>query len=576
MSYNQTIKKLFNRFRNHWFLEETLCISSLIWPNLVANSCSYLVLNFAPIIFAGQILKSTTMLAGVTLCVTIFTLFAFLPMYGIVSAFDTLATQAFGSRDYKMLGVYLQRGFLVLFTLSLPIAALLLQIDQFLLLLGEDPEIVQVCRNMLQYCVFILPFLTVLAFWKIAEAQGILIPNAILLFIATLVDISVTLLILYLISSSVFGLVAGIVICHLALWILYVIYLYVSGMLKRIWGGFTWRVFSRWGEIFLLGVPISAGLMADGLLAQLGTFVVGLGKPDPAVEISIYSAIIGFSDLVELSSYAVLTGVSIRVGNLVGEGNVSRSRLVAIPGVILALTIASILLLVICIPKNVIGHLFISNMEVVDGISNTILYLIPSSLLMAFVYTLSGVLSGYGKQWVILVQIVVALIVGLPISLVLTRNGWGVKGYWIGVIAGKMGKALVTLLAILYYILCAKIMKTSQERIDDVQNSDELVSLISQSPRESREGTINREMSEVKRYSLSGRSIQLYLKKMYSWMFSFLFIFISVCFFLLVVICKYSGMEHVFYPNKTLNSSVKICCMRFVFNSPRTTNSTIW
>ena len=194
------------------------------------------------------------------------------------------------------------------------------------------------------------------------------------------------------------------------------------------------------------------------------------------------------------------------------------------------------------------------------------LYLIPSSLLMAFVYTLSGVLSGYGKQWVILVQIAISLIVALPISLVLTRNRWGVKGYWIGVIAGKMGKALVTLLAILYYILCAKIMKTSQERIDDVQNSDESVSLISQSPRGSKEGTINREMSEIKRYSLSSRFIQLYLKKMYSWIFSFLFIFISVSFFLLVVICKYSGMEHVFYPNKTKNSSVKICCIKFVFN----------
>ena len=563
--------------RQHWLVEEARWLWSLIWPNLVSNQCLTFILISGPIIFAGRVIDSTTVLAGVSLCVNFFFIVAFLPLYGVASSLDTLATQAFGAKDYTMIGVYLQRGMLILLFLCLPISAVLLQLEELLLLIGEETSIARISANMMQYSLLLLPFLTMVIFVKVAEAQSILVPAAFLLFLAAFIYVLACIVILYLVCKSVVGLVAASLIAMVLAFILFLGYLYISGVLKRIWGGFTRQAFCGWSEMLVLGLPISIGLITDAVIVELGNFLVGLGDTDPAVQISIYSALVCLSDLLELCSYAAFIGISIRVGNLVGEGDVARSRRAAVAGVMISLVMTGTILLVICIPKNYIGYVFVSDRQVVEGISALILYLIPTSLLMALVYALNGVLSGYGRQWVIIIQVVIALLVGLPVSLVLTGYGWGARGYWIGVIAGYIVKSLVALLINFYYLFCAKIMRISSESFVANRNSKETAPLILKSVATEWNLTLYKQTVDYSNATHFKMRLFATCKKarlICTWLIPIVYVLFCVSFFISLLTCKFSGMEHVFHVKTHLKTTVKICCMKFVFNDTSSSNIT--
>ena len=565
------------RLSRHWLFEEARRIWSLIWPNLVINQCLTFMLISGPIIFAGRIINSTTVLAGVSLCVNFFFIVAFLPLYGVASSLDTLATQAFGAKDYTMLGVYLQRGMLILLFLCLPISAVLLQLEQLLLLIGEDAVIARISANMMLYSLLLLPFLTMVVFVKVAEAQSIVVPAAMLLFLAAILYSLTCVIILYLVSKSVVSLVAASLIAMVLVFILFLVYMYISGVFKRIWGGFTRQAFNSWSEMLILGLPISIGLITDAVIVALGNFLVGLGSTDAAVQISIYSALVCLSDFLELCSYAAFIGISVRVGNLVGEGDVSRSKRAAVTGVILSLVMTGTILLIICIPKNFIGYVFVSDRQVVEGISELVLYLIPTSLLMALVYALNGVLSGYGRQWVIVIQVVVGLLVGLPVSLVLTGYGWGARGYWLGVIAGYIVKSLVALLINFYYLFCARIMRISSESSVAEQTRRETAPLVMKSVATDSDLTYYKHSVKYSNATRTKMQFLVLCKKarlLFMWLIPIVYVLFCVSFFISLLTCKFSGLEHVFHVKTHLKTTVRICCMKFVFNDTNSSSIT--
>jgi MATE family multidrug resistance protein len=59
----------------------------------------------------------------------------------MASSLDTLCGQAFGAKQYHLLGIYKQRAVLVLTMVSAVVAIVWSYTGQILLLVGQDPEI---------------------------------------------------------------------------------------------------------------------------------------------------------------------------------------------------------------------------------------------------------------------------------------------------------------------------------------------------------------------------------------------------------------------------------------------------
>src|SRR5436305_2502279 len=61
--------------------------------------------------------------------------------YGILSALDPLVSQAHGAEDAAAVGGHLQRGLVMAAALTVPCVLLLLDVEPFLRLLGQAPDV---------------------------------------------------------------------------------------------------------------------------------------------------------------------------------------------------------------------------------------------------------------------------------------------------------------------------------------------------------------------------------------------------------------------------------------------------
>uniref|UniRef100_A0A0E0MJ53 Protein DETOXIFICATION n=1 Tax=Oryza punctata TaxID=4537 RepID=A0A0E0MJ53_ORYPU len=89
--------------------------------------------------FIGHI--GATELAGFALVSTVLMRFSASILLGMASALETLCGQSYGAKQYHMLGIYLQRSWIVLFCCAVLLLPLYLFTTPLLIILGQDPKI---------------------------------------------------------------------------------------------------------------------------------------------------------------------------------------------------------------------------------------------------------------------------------------------------------------------------------------------------------------------------------------------------------------------------------------------------
>jgi multidrug resistance protein, MATE family len=93
-------------------------------------------------------------LAGASIGLSVFATFALGFLLGMGSALETLCGQAFGAGQVAMLGVYLQRSWIILLAASLLMTPVFVFAEPLLLLIGQDPA---VAREAARFALYILP-----------------------------------------------------------------------------------------------------------------------------------------------------------------------------------------------------------------------------------------------------------------------------------------------------------------------------------------------------------------------------------------------------------------------------------
>ena len=110
-------------------------------PASISNLLEIAGLTVTQIIFAGT-LEDPINLAAVGLASTVCMMMVFSVLIGLNTAQDTLASQAFGSGNFRLCGLYLNRGHFILVAFFIPLASIMGVFgEQILLLTGQDTEV---------------------------------------------------------------------------------------------------------------------------------------------------------------------------------------------------------------------------------------------------------------------------------------------------------------------------------------------------------------------------------------------------------------------------------------------------
>ncbi|XP_016456358.2 protein DETOXIFICATION 31-like [Nicotiana tabacum] len=448
------------------FFREFFVESKKLWylagPAIFTSLCRY-SLGAVTQTFAGHL--GTLELAAVSVENSVIAGFSFGIMLGMGSALETLCGQAFGAGQIDMLGVYMQRSWVILNTAAVILMLLYIFAAPFLRLIGQTEDISREAGKMALY---MIPQLYAYAMnfpiAKFLQAQSKIMVMAWIAAIA---------LVLHTFFSWLFmlklgwGLVGAAVVLNSSWWFIVVaqlLYIF-SGTCGQAWSGFSWKAFHNlWGFVKLSLASAVMLCLETWYFMALVLFAGYLKNAEIAVDaLSICTNILGWAVMAAIGCNAA---VSVRVSNELGAAHPRTARFSVVVVVISSFSVGLLLSIFLLVFREQYPSLFTET----ESVKRLVFELTP---LLAFCMVvnniqpaLSGVAIGAGWQALVAyVNVACYYLFGIPLGLLLGyKLNMGVQGIWYGMITGTVIQTF-TLFWIVYKTNWNKEASIAAERI---------------------------------------------------------------------------------------------------------------
>ena len=426
---------------------ELLTLFQLIFPVYLTALCTQ-TLSIITLIFAGHIGDGSTELAAVSLCQVFVDVTGYYLHFAIASALDTLASQAFGAKRFRQIGVVFQRSVLIHLCISLPISIFWINMGNLLIVLHQSQKLVSLANQYMLVSIAINPAYAVLIpSMKILQMQDIVLPSAAIGVLGNLVEGVLCYLLAIAAGLGVPGIAMSQVLTTYLMAFATLAYLRISGVWNKMWGGMSWEAWVKWGQYIYYGIPELVTILIEIPCIQVGGFVVGVVSKHPEVEISIYSILTYLDLFVFMVPISMSTITAIRVGNLIGEGKLEYAKKVGILVVIFQITLSLIQSTVLMAGKSIWGEIFTMDERVVSGLSHLVILVAIYHPFDSLVVVFQGILRGVGKQDLGLITSFGFCIVAFPVSMGLSIGlKMSTLGYWLGIMTGYLVRALLWLI----------------------------------------------------------------------------------------------------------------------------------
>ncbi|KAK7307244.1 hypothetical protein VNO77_40130 [Canavalia gladiata] len=444
------------------FMVESKKLWYLAGPAIFSFVSKYSLGAFTQI-FAGHI--GTIDLAAVSVENSLIAGFSFGVMLGMGSALETLCGQAVGAGKLDMLGVYMQRSWVILTCMAFPLCLLYIFAGPVLKIIGQDTYISEAAGT---FAIWMIPQLFAYALnfpvAKFLQAQSKVMVIAVISAVAMVFHPVLSWLLMLKLG---WGLVGAAVVLNGAWWFVVVAQLaYVfSGRCGRAWTGFSWEAFrSLWG-FFRLSLASAVMLCLETwYFMALILFAGYLENAEVSVDaFSICMNILGWTIMV---SFGMNVAVSVRVSNELGAVHPRTARFSLVVAVITSILIGLLLALVLIISRDQYPSLFSNDTEVKELVKELTPLLCICIVINNVQPVLSGVAIGAGWQAIVAyVNIACYYLFGIPMGLILGyKVNLGVKGIWCGMMSGTILQTCV-LFVMVYKTNWTKEASLAEDRI---------------------------------------------------------------------------------------------------------------
>ncbi|XP_039048884.1 protein DETOXIFICATION 24-like isoform X1 [Hibiscus syriacus] len=365
-------------------------------------------------------------------------------LLGMSSATETLCGQAFGAKQYHMLGIYLQRSWIINLLTSAVLLPVFIFASSIFELLGENEDIASAAGYISLWFIPILySFVFNFTIQKYLQCQ---LKNTIVGWIST-ASFSVHLLLSWIFVSKLnWGIPGAMSSMIISTWLVLIgefIYVF-GGWCPNTWNGFTSAAFL---DLFgVLKLSISSGVMLCLELWYYAVLVLLAGyMKNAAVAIDAFSICLNIIAWQLMISFGFLTATSVRVSNELGRGNAQAAKFSVKVITCTSLCIGVFFWALCLIFGHQIGYLFTREAEVANSVADLSVLLSISVLLNSVQPILSGVAIGAGRQkMVAYVNICSYYAVGVPLGILLAYVAkMEAKGLWIGMIIGVATQTVV-------------------------------------------------------------------------------------------------------------------------------------
>ncbi|KAE8774212.1 Protein TRANSPARENT TESTA 12 [Hordeum vulgare] len=425
-------------------LEEAKRLLRLAGP-LAAGGILRSSLQLVSVMFVGHL--GELPLAGASLATSLANVTGFSLLVGMSSALDTLCGQAFGARQYHLLGLYKQRAMLVLALACVPIALVWANTARILLLLGQDGAIAAEAGAYARWLLpTLVPYVPLVCQIRFLQTQSIVVPVMVSSGVTSLNHILVCWVLVHKVGLGSKGAALASAVSYSTNLAILCLYTRLSGACRRTWTGFSMEAFAfkELRQFAELAVPSAMMVCLEWWSFELLVLLSGL-LPNPKLETSVLSICLNTGALMFTVPSGLCAAISTRVSNELGAGRPQVARLATIVVICMALFAGSVISITMISLRKSWGYMYSNEEEVVTYIARMIPVLGVSFFIDGIHTSLSGVLYGCGEQKIgARVNLAAFYLAGIPLAVllafVLHLNGMGL---WLGIVCGSLTKLVL-------------------------------------------------------------------------------------------------------------------------------------
>uniref|UniRef100_A0A8B9F6D4 Multidrug and toxin extrusion protein n=1 Tax=Amazona collaria TaxID=241587 RepID=A0A8B9F6D4_9PSIT len=331
----------------------------------------------------------------------------------------------YGSKNLLRVGVILQRATLILLLCCFPCCAILINIEQLLLLMRQDPEVSRLTQR------YVMAFVPALPVTPISSSlQMIMWPLVLSGVIGNIINVIANCIFLYVFHLGITGSAWANTVAQYSQAVFLFLYIIGRKLHVKTWGGWSSECLLEWDSFTSLAIPSMLMMCIEWWTYEIGSFLIGLLS---VVELSAQSIIYEVSVVAFMIPLGLATAASVQVGNALGAGDINTAKRSSSTSLICTGQAISGLG---TITKDVLGYIFTQDKEIVDLVAWVMPVYVVFHLFEAMCGACSGVLRGIGKQkFGAILNAVGYYGVGLPLGAVLLFVARiGVIGLWLSML----------------------------------------------------------------------------------------------------------------------------------------------
>ncbi|KAK6946200.1 Multi antimicrobial extrusion protein [Dillenia turbinata] len=401
----------------------------------ILTSVAQFSVGTVTVAFAGHL--GTAELAAVTLVSNVIEGFVYGVMLGMGSALETLCGQAVGAGQLNMLGIYMQRSFIIAGITSLFLTPVFVFASPILKLLHQDKHISDLAGK---FALYALPQLYSYALnfpiQKFLQAQS----KIWVMTIITILGLGIHVILnLIFVTQLGLGLLGAAIAGNITWWIIVLAQLVyvISGFFPESWTGWSLSAFKSLTNFVKLSLASAIMLCLELWYYTAVILMVGWAK-NPEIAVDAISICMNLQLWTLMVTMGFNAAVSVRVSNELGAGNPKAAKFSIVVTVITSIFFGIFFTAAILATRKVFPKIFTAKPEVIKETSKLGYFLAATIVLNSIQPVLHGVAIGAGWQFLVaLVNIGCYYIFGLPLGALLGyKFGYGVRGIWSGVLAG--------------------------------------------------------------------------------------------------------------------------------------------
>ncbi|KAA8535497.1 hypothetical protein F0562_030500 [Nyssa sinensis] len=438
----------------------------LAGPLVSVNLLLY-CLQVISVMFVGHL--GELALSGASMATSFASVTGFSFLTGMSCALDTFCGQSYGAKQYRMLGIHMQRAMFVLLLASIPLACIWFNTGHILAFLGQDPEI---SAEAGLYARFMIPSIFAYGILqchvRFLQTQNNVVPMMLSTGITTLLHILICWILVF---KSGLGNKGAALANATSYWInvlLLALYVGISPSCKETWTGLSKEAFHDVPKFISLAIPSALMVCLETWSFEMMVLLSGL-LPNPILETSVLSISLNTCGMFYMIPLGLSGATSVRVSNELGASRPQAARFVVCVAIFLVATEGILVATIMILGRKVWGYCYSREERVVKYVAEMLVLIAASHLLDGIQSVLSGTARGCGWQKIgAFVNLGAYYLVGIPSAILLAFvYHIGGKGLWMGIIVALFVQALFLLIV----TLCTNWDKEAKRATDRVHGS---------------------------------------------------------------------------------------------------------